>query len=284
MALETTECCTGQTTPNDSTPSYRKLPVQPLAAGGGLLVLVLLWCWGHAAWGGMVLPSWADTLAALVHILQSGDALAALGTTIVHAAGGALAAVVLGMTLGLLGGHIRVAGFSLQPVMTVLLGVPPIGWVVLALIWFGPGLWGPLFTVMIATMPIVFLATLQGVHNRNPNYSEMAEVFHLPPAVRFRKIALPEILVPLLPALSTVLALSWKVALTAELLGDGSGMGGRIAAARAFLDLPETMAWLLLIIVFVLCSDAILMQLFKRTSPGFGACPGIHGVKTGGGI
>lgn len=266
--------------------------VRYMAGGAGLLALVLLWSWGHAAWGAMVLPSWPATLSALGHILQSGDALAALGITVVHAAGGALLAIVLGMVLGLIGGQMRVAGFSLQPVMTVLLGVPPIGWVVLALIWFGPGLWGPLFTVMIATMPIIFLATLQGVRNRRADLGEMAEVFHLPPSVRFRKIALPEILVPLLPALSTVLALSWKVALTAELLGDGSGIGGRIAAARAFLDLPETMAWLLLIIIFVLFSDGVLMRLFRhrytgmaqRRTAGFAVCPGIHGVKSGGGV
>lgn len=258
-----------------------------LWGGLGLLILVLLWSWGHAAWGDMVLPSWPDVLSALWRILRSGDALQALGLTVLHAGGGALAAILIGIGIGLASGHIRAAGSMLQPVMTVLLGIPPIGWVVLALLWFGPGLYGPLFTVMIATMPIIFLATLQGVRTRSKALREMADVFRLPPKVRLIRILLPEIMVPLAPALSTVLALSWKVALTAELLGDGSGMGGRIAAARAYLDLPETMAWLMIIVVFVLISDAALAVLFRRGfgnvprrrgRPGMTACPGIHGV------
>ena len=147
---------------------------------------------------------------------------------------------------------------------TAILGVPPIAWVVLSLLWFGPGGLGPLFTVAITAMPIVFAATLQGVRSRDPQLAELARVLRLPMRSRLLRIMLPELATLLAPALATTVALAWKVALMAEVLGDGSGIGGRFATARAHLDLPEAMAWIVLVVGFVLITDALLLGPLRR--------------------
>lgn len=229
----------------------------------GLGLLAGGWHWIHAALGPFVLPSLSDTAAAFARIMEDGAA-EALGITLIHAAGGALTAVLAGFALGICGGLVRPLGSALYPAITAILGVPPVAWVVLALIWFGAGLFSPLFTVVMATMPIVFIATVHGGRARDPNLQEMAQVFRLPRRTRFLRILLPGLTVHIAPALSTVLALSWKVALTAELLGDGTGIGGRFATARAFLDLPEAMAWVVLVVVFVLVTDGILLGALRR--------------------
>jgi NitT/TauT family transport system permease protein len=106
--------------------------------------------------------------------------------------------------------------------------------------------------VAITAMPIVFAATLQGVRSRDPQLAELARVFRLPLMSRLLRMTLPELATMLAPALATTFALAWKVALTAEVLGDGSGIGGRFATARAHLDLPEAMAWIVVVVGFVL--------------------------------
>lgn len=243
--------------------------MDPVWGTFGLLLLAVGWSWVHTAYGAFVLPSLSETLDALKRIL-AGDADEALGITLIHAAGGALTAVMIGFVLGLCGGFVRPVGSMLYPAITAILSVPPVAWVVLALLWFGPGLFGPLFTVMLATMPIVFIATVHGVRMRDPQLREMAHVFALSRRTRFFKILLPGLVVHIAPALSTVLALSWKVALTAELLGDGTGIGGRFATARAFLDLPEAMAWIVLLAIFVLTTDGLLLGLLRRWTAGHG--------------
>ena len=75
---------------------------------------------------------------------------------------------------------------------------------------------------------------------------------------------LPELAVHVAPALSTTFALAWKVALTAELLGDGTGIGGAFATARAHLDLPEAMAWIWLGVLFLLVTDGVLLGPLRR--------------------
>jgi NitT/TauT family transport system permease protein len=167
--------------------------------------------------------------------------------------------------------------------------VPPVAWVVLALLWFGPGLVSPLFTVAVTTAPILFAAALGAVVARDPLLTEMATVFRLSRRARLTRLLLPEMATAMAPALSTAFALAWKVALTAELLGDGSGIGGRFATARAHLDLAEAMAWVVLVVIFVLLSDAVMLAPLRRwigagrrgraTAPAVTRCVGV-GVLT----
>lgn len=254
-----------ETTP---APSPRRARHDRVWGAVGLVALAVGWSWISAACGPFVLPSLTDTAAAFVRIVGSGVAIDALGVTLLHAVGGAVAGAALGFGLGLAGGLVRPLGAALMPAITAILGVPPVAWIVLAFLWFGTGLTAPLFTVTITALPIVFAAGLQGMRARDPALVEMAEVFRLPARTRLFRLMLPELAVHVAPALSTAFAISWKVALTAEVLGDGSGIGGGFATARAHLDLPEAMAWIVLVVIFLLVSDGLLLGPLRRWIAG----------------
>lgn len=230
----------------------------------GLALLAAGWSAIHAAAGPFVLPSLVDTATALLRLIRSGAAAQALGATLIHALGGILIGASVGVIFGGIGGLIRPLGAMLTPMATAILGVPPIAWVVLSLLWFGPGALGPLFTVSITLAPVLFAAALVGVRARDPLLAEMALAFRLPWWVRLRCLAAPQLAVHLAPALSTAFALAWKVALTAEVLGDGSGIGGRFATARAYLDLPEAMAWVVLVVGFLLLTERLALGRLRR--------------------
>lgn len=234
----------------------------------GLAVLAAGWAFVHASAGPFVLPSLTDTARAFLRIVGDGSAIDALGVTLVHAVGGAALGAAAGFLLGLAGGSLRQIGAALAAPITAILGVPPVAWIVLAFLWFGTGLLAPLFTVTITALPIVFAATLQGMRARDPGLAEMAHAFRLPRRARFFRLLLPELAVHVAPALSTAFAISWKVALTAEVLGDGSGIGGGFAAARAHLDLAEAMAWIVLVVCFLLLSETMLLGPLRRWIAG----------------
>lgn len=225
----------------------------------GLGLLAAGWALVHERTGPFVLPSLADTAAAFVRIFADGAVPPAVGVTLIHAVGGAGLGAMLGFVLGLIGGASRPLGALLAAPVTAVLGVPPVAWIVLAFLWFGTGLVAPLFTVTITAFPIVFAATLQGMRSRDRGLAEMAAVFRLPRRTRLLRMLLPELAVHVAPALSTAFAISWKVALTAEVLGDGSGIGGAFATARAHLDLAEAMAWIVLVVIFLLVSDGLVL-------------------------
>lgn len=257
----------------------------------GLAALALGWTAVNRISGPFVLPSLAETFVALGRILASGSFGGALLVTLGHAVGGAVVGAGLGFGFGLLGGFRRSVGAALAPVATAILGVPPIAWIVLAFLWFGTGFVAPLFTVTVSAAPIVFAATLQGVRARDPALAEVATVFLLPPRARLLRLTLPGLAVHVAPGLSTAFAISWKVALTAEVLGDGSGIGGRFATARAHLDLPEAMAWVVAVVVVLLVTEGLLLGPLRRWVAGVrggaergGAAPtcvGIGALKEG---
>lgn len=230
----------------------------------GLVLLMAGWSLVNRVSGPFVLPSLSETGGAFLGLFATGSVFRELAITLLHAVGGAALGAAIGFGLGLAGGLRRSIGATLRPAATAILGIPPVAWVVLALLWFGPGLWSPLFTVTVTTAPILFASTLQGVEARDPGLIEMAEVFRLSRRTRLVLLMLPELAVHVAPALSTTFALAWKVALTAEVLGDGSGVGGAFSTARAHLDLAEAMAWIWLVVIFLLITDGLLLGPLRR--------------------
>lgn len=244
-------------------------PLLRLACGAaGLAALVVAWDAGHRALGPLVLPAPAETFEMLLQLLLSGAAWPALRVTALDALGGWLAGATLGTAFGIAGGLLPPLGAALRPVATVILGVPPIAWVVLALLWFGPMGLSAGFTVLVTVLPIVFAGAFQGVRARDPALTEMARAFGAPPWLKLRALIVPQLLDHLLPALATALAFSWKVAVMAEVLGGGTGIGGAIATARAHLDLAETLAWVVLAVLLLLACDAALLAPLRRRVRG----------------
>lgn len=232
----------------------------PLAWGAaGLALLAGAWQWGALTLGPFVLPSLAETWDALARLVTSGKAAPALAATLVHALGGCVAGGIVGLVLGILGGAVLPVGAMSRPVFTALLGTPPIAWVVLALLWFGPGGAAAGFTVAVTAAPILFLGALQGMRSRDPALAEMAALYRAPPLQRLTDLVLPALADFLVPALATALAFSFKVAVMAEVLSGADGVGGGIATARSHFDLPETMAWIVLAVAVLIVADALLL-------------------------
>ncbi|MFG1300115.1 ABC transporter permease subunit [Xanthobacter sp. V3C-3] len=247
------------------------IPVRSALWGAaGLGLLAAAWQWGAIAFGPFVLPSLAETAAAIGGLVSSGKAAPALLATLVHALAGCAAGGAAGFVLGVAGGLALPAGAMSYPVFTALLGTPPIAWVVLALLWFGPGGAAATFTVAITAAPIVFIAALQGVRSRDPSLAEMAALYRAPAVMRLTDLVLPALADFLIPALATALAFSFKVAVMAEVLSGADGVGGGIAIARAHFDLPQTMAWIVLAVATLIAADALLLAPLRRWRTGAG--------------
>jgi NitT/TauT family transport system permease protein len=225
----------------------------------GLAAVGLAWSWGHAVFGPFVLPRPSEAIEALICLVKSGEVASAVRTTAVQSLLGWVAGCLLGAGLALLASWSEPIRYALRPVATGFLGIPPIAWLVLAFLWFGSAGFMPGFTVAITIFPVVFLAVLQGLDARDPGLAEMAQLYHASRTLTFIDIDLPQILDHLLPAAATALGFAWKICVMSEVIGSGTGIGGQLATARAHLDLPEAMAWILLITLLVLATDVALV-------------------------
>jgi NitT/TauT family transport system permease protein len=212
----------------------------------GLMLLCALWQAGHEAYGSFILPPPLETFrAALKLMADPANREAALGT-FRRAGEGFVLASCGGFLLGLMAGYSPAALRMARPLLTLCLGVPPIAWIVLAMIWFGTGHGTVLATVMIAVAPVVFVGTIEGVAQRDRGLDTMCEAFGAGPIRRFWHSGLPQAMQSVFPAATMALGLSIKVAVMAELLANAGGIGRLLATARSNLDVTEALAWVMI--------------------------------------
>lgn len=242
-----------------------------LAGGGerlwalaGGLVIVGLWQAGHVAYGDFVLPSVPATLVALWRLVAGGEFWPAVVTTSRDALSGFAAAALVGTLAGAVAGRVMPVRAMLQPIASVLIGVPAIAWVVLALMWFGGSGLAATFSVTVATGPVVFAAAAQGTRTIDGGLTVMARSFRVPAAAMIVDVYLPQLLSHLLPALGTALAMSWKVAVMAELLSGAGGIGDGLAAARAEVDTARTMAWVVVVVGLLIVVERLAIDPLRR--------------------
>lgn len=244
-----------------------------LWSGWGAIASLLLFCaaWELAAlhYGSLILPGPIDTLKQLARLFDDGSLLPELLISARRTFYGLGLALLAGTLLGMLAGFSVTASILSRPLVTLFLGMPPIAWLVLAMLWFGLGDATPVFTVFIACLPIVFAGAMQGTRTLDNQLKAVADVYRLPLSMRMTDIYLPHLAAWLFPAWITALGTSWKVVVMAELLSTHDGVGAALAVTRAQLDTSGTLAWVVAVLGALLATEYLLLEPIKRHVEGW---------------
>ncbi len=211
----------------------------------GLGLFAAIWQAGHERYGDFILPAPAATVAAVAGLLADQEAWAIAATTTLRALEGFALAALIGAAGGMAAGYSAATMRVARPILTVLLGVPPIAWIVLALIWFGSTDGTVVTTITVAAAPMVFIGVAEGTMTRDRGLDDMARAFGAGPVTRLITLGLRHVAAHLFPALTVALGTAFKVAVMAELLANTGGIGGALATARANLDIVQALAWIM---------------------------------------
>jgi len=232
----------------------------------GLAALCLLaaaWQAGHEAYGPFILTSPLDTVQAVGALAADPEAWAIGGLTLQRAITGFALVAAAGTALGVAAGYspatLRLAG----PLITVLMGVPPIAWIVLAMIWFGGSDATVRAVILISALPVVFLGAARGITTRDRTLDRMAEAFGAGPVRRFLTVGLRQTTTTLFPAFALALGTAFKVAVMAELLANAGGIGGALADARINLDIAQALAWVTVSVALLIAVEYTLVHPAK---------------------
>ncbi|MFC3338527.1 ABC transporter permease [Paracandidimonas soli] len=229
-----------------------------------LLLFCALWEWGGQVYGDLILPGPMATFAQLGDMLSSGLAQPQLQISARRALSGLGGALLAGSVFGILAGRSLTAAIVSRPLVTLLLGMPPIAWLVLAMLWFGMGDATPVFTVFIACFPVVFAAGMQGARTLENQLRDVARVYRLSWRMTLTDVYLPHVASYLFPAWITALGTSWKVVVMAELLTTADGVGAALAVSRAQLDTSTSMAWIVSVLGLLLAVEYLFLEPLKR--------------------
>lgn len=229
-----------------------------------IFLFLAIWEFSSGYYTDLVLPSPVVVLKQFIQLFHENKIQNEVIVTAKRAAVGFLLAVILGITLGLLAGKTMTAAIMARPLVSILLGTPPIAWLVLALLWFGSGDGSPIFTVFISSLPVIFLQSMQGTRTLDGKLRDLAIVYKLNFFSRWREVYFPHILSYVLPAMITAWGISWKVVVMAELLSSETGIGSALAVSRSWLDTTQAMAWILTTVGLLLLSEYGVLEPIKR--------------------
>lgn len=230
-----------------------------------LLLFVALWDLAATVFDStLILPGPVAVFQKLAVLLGERTTWQEVGFTVRRALSGFGLAWLVGISLGLLAGRYIIGAVLSRPLISVLLGTPPIAWLVLALLWFGSGDGSPIFTVFIACLPVLFLQSMQGSRTLSGHYNDLARQFQLPWHQRWLEINLPHIFCYVLPATVTALGVAWKVVVMAELLASDRGVGAMLAVSRSWLDTTAALAWILITVGLLLITEYGILEPIKR--------------------
>lgn len=243
------------------------LPAYLWSGWGALASLCLLlatWEAVSLTWGPLVLPDPGATFEVLHTLMRQGTLWQELALTGQRATTGLLLAMAVGSAAGLGAGLSMTVASMARPLVTVLLGMPPIAWLVLAMLWFGTGHGTPVFTAFVACLPVVFVGALQGARTLDHHLKDMARALRLPWRLRLTDLYLPHMLSYLFPAWINALGTAWKVTVMAELLSSADGVGAALAVSRSQLDMATTLAWVTAVVLTLLAVEYLLLEPLKR--------------------
>ena len=229
-----------------------------------IFLFIALWDMGNQIYGDLVLPSPLETFQTLYIMLGDKEILEQINITLYRASAGFSISLVLGSALGLIAGFFVTASMMSRPVVTILVGMPPIAWIVLAMIWFGMGDETVIFTVIVASFPIIFVGALQGTRTLDGDLKEMADSFNLPWYMKFIDVYFPHIFSYVFPAWVSALGMAWKIVVMAELLATSDGIGATLAVARSQLDTPTALALVVIMIGSLMFIEYIVLEPIKR--------------------
>ncbi|MFQ8761524.1 MAG: ABC transporter permease subunit [Intestinimonas sp.] len=231
------------------------------ALGVGLLLGV--WQLASLCFSPLVLPPVPQVAGTLAWLIREPDFWPTVGTTLLRLALG-LGIIAVGSILGLLFGLCPKLEDVGAPFIHVLQSVPPVCWVVLALVWFGFNGWPCVFIVAASTIPTVVINLSHGVRGVDPELLEMARLYRFSRRKVLLHVTLPSIRPYFLSALEIVVGGGLKLAVMGEVLTTNSGIGGAITTARLNIQPDAIIAWAFLLVAGCLITQKLVCLLLSR--------------------
>jgi len=172
---------------------------------------------------------------------------------------------VIGFVLALLSyGFWPLKGFIDDRLTPFLNSFSGIGWLFLAMMWFGVTSFTVIFAVTMILIPFAVINIRTGLEELDQEIGELGRSLTRLPHRIFLKLTVPMLVPYLFATLRTAFGVSWKVVLTAELFGGNAGVGYLLNAARQEFDTETIFAVIGFIIVFVYVSEVLIFSPIQR--------------------
>jgi NitT/TauT family transport system permease protein len=249
-----------------------RILVRKLLPLSGIAVLVLVWDaalrFGAAS---PLLPTPPAVVRAIGELAQKGFLVKHVVASLFRVTWGYLAAVLVGIPLGIVLGWYRRGGLAIAPLLEILRPISPLAWIPIAILWFGVGDVSAVFIIFLATLFPVTLTAMNAVRGVELVHVNAGRNFGLGAPELLRRVIYPAILPQLLVGLRLSLGIAWLVVVAAEMIAVSSGLGFLIIDARnAGNRYDLVVAGMVLIGIIGIVLDALMRSLERSKALAWG--------------
>jgi NitT/TauT family transport system permease protein len=203
--------------------------ILPICTG---IVLLLLWHFAVRLSGTKIFPSPADVARAIVSLSEKSLLWSYIRDSLMRVAAGYIAALVIGVPLGMFAGWYSTLDRALNPLVQLLRPISPLAWMPLAVIWFGVSNAAPMFLIFLASLFPIIVATTNAVRNVPPMFLQAGRNFGLSAPQLIRRVIFPAVLPRIVVGLRIAFGVAWIVLVASEMIAVDSGLGYLIIDAR----------------------------------------------------
>lgn len=216
---------------------------------------------------GILLCGPLDALLALCRLSCTQTFWSSICFSTLRIVAGVLLGYIIAGALAAASWHTSTVRILLQPALLAIKSTPVACVVVILLIWTGAANVS-VITVLLLVVPAIYFALCAGLDNMDAGQRDLFEIFGVRGRRRFFALTWPAVLPYLQAASSTVLGMSWKAGIAAELIGVPAGsLGERIYQAKLLLETPDLFAWTFCVICLSWLFEHGAMALLRGTWP-----------------
>lgn len=234
-----------------------------------LLPLVIVLLWQAASSFGWItnrlMPAPIQVVWAFWDKLTTGELAINVQASAVRAISGLLVGGSIGFLLGLANGVSRLSHALTDTTLQMLRTIPNLALIPLVILWFGIGEEAKLFLTALGVFFPIYLNTLHGVRNVDPQLIEMGRVYGMNGWTLFRKVIFPGALPSIFVGLRFSLGIMWLTLIVAESMAASSGIGHMANSAREFMMTDVVILALVIYALLGKLADVIALTLERLT-------------------
>ena len=236
-----------------------------LAAHGFTLLVIAAWAYAATQVPPIAMSGPWTTAKALWAFVTDANQLTHMGWSLMHVGVAIAISFFVGNALAFLAHYVPVTALMvhgrISPFLNAFSGI---GWALLALLWFGATHFTVIFSISMVLIPFALVNMKEGLATLDRDLIEMGRSYTRNGLKRFVRITIPSLYPFMFATLRISFGVAWKVALTAELIGGGSGFGYLFDLARQDYRTPILFVVIVIIIVFVYCADRFVFEPVQR--------------------
>jgi NitT/TauT family transport system permease protein len=225
---------------------------------------IIVWAVASRALDSPLFPSPVRIAHALIESIGNGTLLVDIAVSVRRIAIGFVLGCIVGVPLGLAMGLFPLVRAFCDPVVQFLRFVPPIAWLIPAIMWFGIGETSKIAIIFYMTVFLVLLNTMTGVAAIPRNQLRSAENYGVSGWQLFAWIVFPATVSYSVAGARIAMGNSFAAVVGAELIAANAGLGYRIVDSGQWMAMDQMFAAMLVLGLLGIAADRLARLLAAR--------------------